>query len=916
VAHRKFKVIRKLYTFIQTAFLERAEANLGIENLGRIFNPKSVAVIGASEREGSIGAKLIRNLTGAGYAGAVFPVNPFRKTVQGIAAYPSISKIPQKIDLAIIATPAHTVPQIVEECGKAGVSGIIIISSGFRETGADGTALEKQVLEHQKTFGMRIIGPNSFGVIRPKNNLYATFADKQATPGKIAFISQSAALCASALDWAWEAQVGFSVVVSTGSMLDVELGDLIEYFGNDPQTRSIVLYVEYLKNPRKFMSAAREFARTKPIVLIKAGRFRESIEVTLTHTGALSGEDAVYDAAFKRAGIVRVYAINDLFNCAEALAMQPNPTGPNLTIITNAGGPSIMATDHLIAKGGKLSPLSAETVHALKKVLPPYCRVANPIDIHEEATPARFRDVIEICLKDPQSHGFLVIYTLQGATDPLALAETIVTLAKQTGKPFLTCLMSEDNRCREARRILQRNGIPSFANPEDAASTFMHMYSYTQNMALLYQTPRDLSVKQTNPDFLKGILRRAFCEGRKVISLPESLRFLEEYKIPTVKTLLARTPEEAQALVSELGYPAVMKALSPQVTHKSRIGGVLTVCSPSETALSFEELSWRVKNHTNTAEFQGVAIQPMIREKGYELIIGSKKDPQFGAVIIFGAGGTATELFRDVSVGFPPLNQVLARQLIEGTAIYKHASASGLPLDVGVLEEILVKFSQLVIDFPEIAEIDVNPLMVNGSSAVAVDARMVIDWDRVMREVAVHHDDHIIAAYPKKYVTPRKLKNATQVLLRPIQPEDEARFDEFLKSLSPETMRFRFFEIIKEIPHEMLTRYCNLDYDREIAMVAELQEGGKPIIGAVRLIVGSDGKSGEFAILVGDQWQGLRLGSKLMDSLIEIGKDMGVKKIYGYVMADNYKMLQLCKKKGFMVETLDEETVLASLLLP
>jgi acetyltransferase len=890
---------------------------LGIENLGRIFNPKSIAVIGASEREGSIGAKLLRNLTDTGYTGAVFPVNPFRQTVQGIAAYPSISKIPQKIDLAIIATPAHTVPQIVEECGKAGVSGIIIISAGFKETGEDGATLEKQVLEHQKMFGMRIIGPNSFGVIRPKNNLCATFADKQANSGKIAFISQSAALCASALDWAWEAQVGFSAVVSTGSMLDVELGDLIDYFGNDPQTRSIVLYIEYIKNPRKFMSAARDFARTKPIVLIKAGRFRESIEAALSHTGALSGEDAVYDAAFKRAGIVRVDAINDLFNCAEALAMQPNPTGSNLTIITNAGGPSIMATDHLIAKGGKLSPLSAETVQALKKVLPPYCSSANPIDIHEEATPTRFRSVMEICLKDSQSNGFLVIYTPQGATDPLVLAEAIVELAKQTGKPFLTSLMSEDSRCREARRVLQRNGIPSFATPEEAVSTFMHMYSYTQNMALLYQTPKDISVKQTNPAFLKGILRRAFCEGRKILSLPESLRFLEEYKIPVATTVVARTPEEAQVLSSELGYPVVMKALSPQVTHKSRIAGViLNVCSPSEIAFSFEELSHRVKNHSSTAEFQGVAIQPMIREKGHELIIGSKKDPQFGSVIIFGMGGNSAELFKDVAVGFPPLNQVLANQLVEGTAIYKHALASGSPLDVKLLEEILVKFSQLVIDFPEISEIDVNPLMVNCSSAIAVDARMVIDWDRIMHEVAVHHDNQLIASYPKKYVTTRKLKNDAQVLLRPIQPEDEARFDEFLKSLSAETMRFRFFEIIKEMSHETLTRYCNLDYDREIAMVAELQDCGKPIIGAVRLIVDPDEKSGEFAVLVGDQWQGLRLGSKLMDSLIEIAKDMRVKKIYGYVMPDNFKMLQLCKKKRFTVETLDEETAKASLFLP
>jgi acetyltransferase len=890
---------------------------LGIENLRRIFNPKTIAVIGASEREGSIGAKLLRNLTGAGYTGAVFPVNPFRQAVQGIAAYPSVGKIPQKIDLAVIATPAHTVPQIVEECGKADVSGVIIISAGFREAGADGAALEKQVLEHQKTFGMRIIGPNSFGVIRPKNNLYATFADKQATPGKIAFISQSAALCASALDWAWEAQVGFSAVVSTGSMLDVELGDLIDYFGNDPQTRSIVLYVEYVKNPRKFMSAAREFARTKPIVLIKAGRFRESITAALSHTGALGGEDAVYDAAFKRAGIVRVDAINDLFNCAEALAMQPNPTGSNLTIITNAGGPSIMATDHLIAKGGKLSPLSAETLQALKNVLPPYCSSANPIDIHEEATPARFRSVMDICLKDPQTNGFLIIYTPQGATDPLALAETIVEVAKQTEKPFLTSLMSEDERCREARRLLQRNGVPSFAVPEEAVSTFMHMYSYTQSMQLLYQTPKEVLVKPTNPAVLRGVLRRAFCEGRKILSLPESLRFLEEYKIPVATTVVARTSEEAKLMASELGYPVVMKALSPQVTHKSRIDGViLNVCSPSEIASSFEELSRRVKNHSSTAEFQGVAIQPMIRQKGHELIIGSKKTPRFGAVIVFGMGGTSTELFKDVTVGFPPLNQVLARQLIEGTAIYKNASASGSPLGLRLLEEILVKFSQLVTDFPEITEIDVNPLMVSSGSAVAVDARMVIDWDRVMREAAVQHDTHLIASYPKKYVTTRKLKNDVQVLLRPIQPEDELRFDEFMKSLSPKTMRFRFFGIIKAMSHEALTRYCNLDYDREIAIVAELQENSKPLIGAVRLIIDSEGKSGEYAVLVRDQWQGFRLGSKLMDHLIEIARDMRVKRIYGYVMADNVNMLRLCKKKGFKVETLDEETVLASLLLP
>ncbi len=889
---------------------------MGIENLNCIFTPKRIAVVGASDREDSIGAKIFSNLIGAGYKGEVFPVNPFRQKVQGITAYPSISKIPRKIDLAVIATPAHTVPQVTEECGKAEVGGVIIISAGLKETSGNGTSLEKQLMEHQKKYGMRIIGPNSLGVIRPKINLYATFAHKQARPGKIAFISQSAALCASALDWASEAQVGFSAVVSTGSILDVDLGDLIDYFGIDAQTRSIVLYVESIKNGRKFMSAARCSARTKPIVLVKAGRFKESIEAALSHSGSLGGEDSVYDAAFKRAGIVRVEAIRDLFNCAEALAMQPNPTDPNLAIITNAGGPAIMATDCLIARDGKLAKLSNETVQALKSVLPSYCSIANPIDIYEEATPNRFRNVMEICLKDSNNSGFLVIYTHQGATKPVDLANTIVDLSKHTRKPILTALMSEDESCWKARRILQRNRIPSFTSPEEAVSTFMYMYNYTQNLELLYQTPESLTVEQPDSTSLRGVLRQAFHEGRIFLNLPESMRFLEAYKIPTVKTSVARTTEEAIALSSELGYPIVLKALSPQISHKSKIGGVvLNVCSKWETKAFFEEIAKRVKNYSRIAEFQGVTVQPMIREEGYELIIGSKKDDQFGSILIFGMGGTAAEMFRDVSIGFPPLNQTLARRIIEDTAIYKHAPSIGHPLNVALIEKILVKFSQLVTDFPEIKEIDINPLIVNENSAVAVDARIAIDWGRMIREVAEHQDKSLIASCPKKYIAARRLKNGTQVLLHPVKPEDENRFNEFLKSLSVETMRFRFFEIIKEMSHEMLTRYCNLDYDREIAVVAELKKGNKPIIGAVRLILDPGCKSGEFAVLVGDELQGLGLGSKLMDLLVEMGKDMRVDKIYGYVSVNNYKMLQLCKKKGFKVETFDEETVKASLFL-
>jgi acetyltransferase len=422
--------------------------------------------------------------------------------------------------------------------------------------------------------------------------------------------------------------------------------------------------------------------------------------------------------------------------------------------------------------------------------------------------------------------------------------------------------------------------------------------------------------EQTHVTMLKSILRRAFCERRTVLSLPESMQFLEEYKIPTVKTIVAKTVDEAQAVSSEAGYPVVMKALSPQVTHKSKIEGViLNIWSPSELKTFFEGLADRVRKYSVTAEFQGVAIQPMVREKGWELLLGSKNDAQFGHVILFGTGGTSTEAFNDVSIGFPPLNQVLARRLIEETNIYKRTSTSDKAFDANAVEEILVKFSRLVADFPEIAAIDINPLIASANGAVAVDARIVIDWDRFMREVADHREPSLIAAYPKKYIATRTLKNGEQVLLRPIKAEDEGRFDELIKSLSPESMRFRFFSIIKEMPHETLTKYCNLDYDRQIAIVAELQQTPKRIIGAGRVIVEPDGKSGEFAVLVTDEWQRRGLGSLLMDYIIDFARDKHLEKIFAHVLSNNCKMLRLSEKKGFKTERLDEETVKASLVL-
>ncbi|MFQ6095943.1 MAG: acetate--CoA ligase family protein, partial [Candidatus Bathyarchaeia archaeon] len=694
-------------------------------------------MIGASNKEGSVGFRLLNNLIGVGFRGFVYPVNPFRPSVQGITAYPSVRKIPWQIDLAIIATPAHVVPQILEECGESNIPGIIIVSSGFGETGGEGRLLEEQILKLRSTYKFRIMGPNCLGVMRPSIKLNATFANKAAKPGSIAFISQSGALCASVLDWAAQANVGFSYFVSVGSMIDVDFADLIDYFGIDPETRSIVLFIESIKDARKFMSAARRFAGTKPIVVVKAGRSPEGGRAAASHTGAITGEDAVYDAAFRRVGIVRVEEIADLFNCSEILAMQPTPRGPNLAIITNAGGPGVIATDALASKGGKLAPLSEETIQALGKVLPPYWSKSNPIDICDDATVKRFKEVLEICFKDPNIDGFLIIYAPIGAADPTETARALVKVSKNTDKPILTSWLGDED-VREARDILRRNGIPTCSTPEEAVSSFMCMYQYARNLELLYETPEELPISPlTDSRHLREVLEKAANEGREVLTEPESKEFLEAYGIPTAKAYTAKTAEEAVRIASEIGFPVVMKILSPEITYKTDFDGVfLNITSETQVKECFENLTRRVKEHAVPVEIEGVTVQPMIEKRGYELVIQSKKDPSFGSVIIFGAGGLGVELFNDISVGFPPLNQTLARRMMEQTKIYGYLlkGRGGRSANMRLLEEILVRFSQMIIDFPQVKEVDVDPLLIDEKNAVALDARIVIDLDRVFAE--------------------------------------------------------------------------------------------------------------------------------------------------------------------------------------
>lgn len=880
---------------------------MSFENLRKIFIPSSVVLVGASEDSGSVGKTLTTNLTQGGFKGRVYLVNPRKNKVLGLDTYPSVTKLPEETDLAVIATPASVVPSIVEECGQRGIKGLIIISSGFKETGPKGLELEKQITSVQEKYeGMRIVGPNCLGVIRPNISLNATFARKTVRPGKVAFISQSGALCTSILDWAVPNNIGFSAFVSIGSMIDVDFGDLIDYFGEDPQTRSIVMYIESITDAKEFMSAARGFARTKPIIVVKSGRFIESAKAAASHTGALAGEDAIYDSALRRSGIVRVDEIEDLFSASETLAMQPVPRGPNLLIVGNAGGPNVMATDALIARGGKLAELSQKSYEALSKFLPHFWSRTNPVDILGDASAERYRNALETCMADDNVDGAVVVYTPQGASDPVQAAQAVIDAASKTGKPVLTSWMGEED-VAEARRLLRRNNVPTFTMPEQAVKTYLYMYQYKRNLELLYETPEELPIDQSPiKHHLKVLARRAASEGRIVLTEDESKRFLESYGIHVVETRVAFTMEEAVSVASSMGYPVVMKILSPQITHKTDVGGVVVgIASDEDLRYRYTEMMDNVRKMVPEAKILGVTIQKMVQNVNYELILGCKKDRLFGSVILFGSGGVGVEVFADRAIGLPPLNQVLARRLMERTRIYKvlrEGFRNKKPANMPLLEETVVKFSQMIVDFPEIRELDVNPLVCTENSVVALDARIILD-----REVTLFkHDPHqhlVITPYPAKYITNYVTKDGRTVVLRPIRPEDEPMWLEMFENFSEQTIMNRFFQYVRDTPHEMRVRYCNIDYDREMAIVGETIEGGKrKIVGVVRLVIEPRGKSGEFAVAVADPWQGVGIGSKMVDYIIGIAEDKNLERIDAVVLSRNTRMLELCRKLGFNLE--------------
>jgi acetyltransferase len=880
----------------------------GKHPLDPFFRPRAVAVVGASEAPRSVGRTLLHNLISTPFGGTVYPVNPKRESVLGIRAYPSIADVPAAVDLAVIATPAPAVPGVVGACADLGVPAAVIISAGFHETGEAGAALERQVLAEARRGRMRVVGPNCLGVMSPLTGLNATFAAGMARPGTVAFLSQSGALLTAILDWSLREQVGFSAFVSLGAMIDVGWGDVIDYLGDDPRTRAIVLYMESIGDARAFLSAAREVALSKPIIVIKAGRSEAASRAAASHTGALTGSDEALDAAFRRCGVLRVTEIGDVFNLAEVLGRQPRPVGPRLTIVTNAGGPGVLATDALVAAGGELAPLGAEARAALDAVLPPAWSHANPLDILGDAGPDRYATALTLAAEDRGSDGLLAILTPQDMTDPTLTAEALAKHAHVEGKPVLASWMGGADVAAGVD-ILNRAGIPTFAFPDDAARTFCQMWRYAYNLRGLYETPERRPEAEARPEPARALIDGARAERRTLLDEHESKAILESYGIPVAPTRVARDEAEAVAAAAALGFPVAVKLWSRTITHKTDVGGVrLAIADTAAVAQAFRDIRESVAAKAGPGHFLGVTVEPHVdRHRGYELILGSSVDPQLGPVLLFGTGGELVEVFRDRALALPPLNTTLARRAMEETRIWKAlAGVRGrAPVDLDALAALLVRFGDLVVGQPRIREIDINPLLASPGGLVALDARVVL-YDESVPDGALPRP--AIRPYPVEYVTTATDRDGTPLTIRPIRPEDEPLLIPFHRALSESSVQMRYMRGLKlddRTAHERLVRICFADYDREMALVVEqAAPGGERVVVAVGRLsrdrIGGS-KDAEFSLLVADPWQGRGVGSLLLARLLEVGRREGMRRIEADILETNLRMQRLCARLGFAI---------------
>lgn len=884
--------------------------------LNSLFEPGSVAVIGASEKAGSVGRTILWNLISSPFGGTVYPVNPGRPSVLGVKAYRDLADIPGSVDLAVIVTPAHTVPGIMAECVEKGVKGVIVISAGFKEIGPEGIDLEKKVLEQARRGNIRLIGPNCLGVMRPHLGLNATFASGIARPGSVGFISQSGALLTAVLDWSRRENVGFSAFASLGSMLDVGWGDLIYYLGDDPYTRSIVIYMETIGDARSFLSAAREVALVKPIIVIKPGRTEQGSHAAASHTGSLTGSDEVLAAAFSRVGVLRVDTIAELFYMSEVMGKQPLPKGPRLTIVTNAGGPGVLATDMLITGGGELTKLSDGTIESLNSILPAAWSHGNPVDILGDAPPQRYADALSTAAQDPNSDGLLVILTPQAMTDPTETAEQLRPYAQIEGKPVLASWMGGEG-IQQGEEVLRKHGIPNFPYPDTAAKLFNYMWRYNYNLRSLYETPvlPEDAGSVTNREQARRIIDEVRGEGRTLLTEFESKELLASYGIPVVETRIARSENEAVECAAAIGYPVVLKVYSRTITHKTDVGGVqLNLKDEGAVRAAYQAIERSVTELANAGagysatDFEGVTVQPMIQWTGYELIVGASVDPQFGPVLLFGTGGQLVEVFKDRSHALPPLNSTLALRLIERTKIYEALKGvrGRRPVDIQGLQHLLVRFSQLVAEQRLIKEIDINPLLASPERLIALDARVVL-YEAGVSETDVPPLG--IRPYPLQYVQNWTAKDGTPLVIRPIRPEDEPLIVKFHEKLSEQSVYRRYFAYLHlsdRVKHERLTRICFNDYDREIALVAELQNrdtGKREIVGVARLSKSRTENDAEFAVLVADEYQRRGIGAELLSRLVKIGRDEKLSRIRGEILRDNYAMINISRKLGFQLRS-------------
>jgi acetyltransferase len=895
-----------------------------IRNLEFMFNPSVVALVGASQQPGSIGAVLARNLASAGFKGDIFPVNPKYRTIEGLPAYPDVGSLPKTPDLAVIATPPDTVPPLIEALGRRGTRAAVVITAGFREGGSQsGERLCAQMLRSARPHLLRIVGPNCLGIMVPGVGLNASFGHLQPLKGNIAFVAQSGAVQTAVLDWATSKGIGFSHFVSVGNMSDVDFGDMLDYLASDFSATAILLYIETVTHARKFMSAARAAARMKPVVVVKAGRHAEGARAAVSHTGAMAGADDVYDAVFQRAGVLRVMDMQALFDAVETLAMSHPFAGDRLAILTNGGGMGVLATDALMDKKGRLAELAPGTITRLNRVLPPTWSHSNPVDIVGDAPPARYTAALRALLDDQGLDAVLVLNSPSAVTSGTEAAQAVVEALKDSGakaesRGIFTSWLGID-AAREARRIFAENRIPTYETPSDAVRGFMQMVRYRRSQEMLMETPPNTpEVFEPETDKARGIVDQALSQGRVWLNETEAKSVLAAYKIPVVPTFEAATPEQAAEIAVQLGESLALKILSPDITHKSDVGGVeLNLTSGEAVQKAAQRMQAHIRRNLPAARLAGFTVQPMVRRpNARELIVGASDDVQFGPVILFGQGGTAVEVIQDKAIALPPLNMHLARDVMRRTRVHRLLEGyRGRPAaDLDSIALTLVKVSQMVSDIADIAELDINPLLADEQGVVALDARI-----KVVKAHLPAAQRLAIRPYPKELEETLTLADGQTLLLRPIRPEDEPAFQALFSILSMGEIRLRFLHAMKILTHPMAARLTQIDYDREMALVLCAPSAPKDaaLYGVVRLAADPDNERAEFAILLRRSMTGMGLGPMLMRRIIDYAKNRGIRELFGDVLAENRPMLRLCEAFGFKKRRDPEEPdiVIVSLVL-